>query len=257
MRKYQNISDKLIPIIFILAILILWELVVNLGVVERYTLPSPSDIVNALIVNGSDIMMHTGVTFFEGMTGLLAAVFLALIMAVAMDQFPMVKKAIYPVLVISQTVPIIVIAPLLAMWFGFGIAPKIFVVVLVCFFPITVNLIEGLQSVDGELINLVRSMGATKGQIFAKIKFPSALPYFFSGLKIAATYSIMGAVIGEWLGGKAGLGVYMLRARHAFALDLVFASIVVIVILSIILFYGIAGIQRVLMPWEKLKEEEE
>ncbi|MDK2941228.1 MAG: NitT/TauT family transport system permease protein [Acetobacterium sp.] len=257
MRKYQNISDRLIPIIFILAILILWELVVNLGVVERYTLPSPSDIVNALIVNGSDIMMHTGVTFFEGMTGLLAAVFLALIMAVAMDQFPMVKKAIYPVLVISQTVPIIVIAPLLAMWFGFGIAPKIFVVVLVCFFPITVNLIEGLQSVDGELINLVRSMGATKGQIFAKIKFPSALPYFFSGLKIAATYSIMGAVIGEWLGGKAGLGVYMLRARHAFALDLVFASIVVIVILSIILFYGIAGIQRALMPWEKLKEEEE
>ena len=255
MRKYQNISDKLIPIIFILDILILWELVFNLGVVERYTLPSPSDIVNALIVNGSDIMMHTGVTFFEGMTGLLVAVLLALLMAIVMDQFPVVKKAIYPVLVISQTVPIIVIAPLLAMWFGFGIAPKIFVVVLVCFFPITVNLIEGLQSVDGELINLVRSMGATRRQIFAKIKFPSALPYFFSGLKIAATYSIMGAVIGEWLGGKAGLGVYMLRARHAFALDLVFASILVIVILSIVLFYGIAGIQRALMPWEKLKEE--
>ncbi|KAF5077725.1 MAG: ABC transporter permease [Acetobacterium sp.] len=255
MRKYQNIGDKLIPILFILAILILWELVVNLGVVERYILPSPTDIITALTANGSDIMMHTGVTFFEGMTGLLVAVCLSLIMAIVMDQLPVVKKAIYPVLVISQTVPIIVIAPLLAMWFGFGIAPKIFVVVLVCFFPITVNLIEGLQSVDRELINLVRSMGATRRQIFAKIKFPSALPYFFSGLKIAATYSIMGAVIGEWLGGKAGLGVYMLRARHAFALDLVFASILVIVILSIMLFYGIAGIQRALMPWEKLKEE--
>ena len=255
MRKFQNIGDKLIPIIFILTILVLWELVVNLGVVERYILPAPTDIVTALTVNGSDIMMHTWVTFFEGMTGLLVAVLLALLMAIVMDQFPVVKKAIYPVLVISQTVPIIVIAPLLAMWFGFGIAPKIFVVVLVCFFPITVNLIEGLQSVDGELINLVRSMGATRRQIFAKIKFPSALPYFFSGLKIAATYSIMGAVIGEWLGGKAGLGVYMLRARHAFALDLVFASILVIVILSIVLFYGIAGIQRALMPWEKLKEE--
>ena len=255
MRKFQNIGDKLIPIIFILTILVLWELVVNLGVVECYILPAPTDIVTALTVNGSDIMMHTWVTFFEGMTGLLVAVFLSLIMAIVMDQLPVVKKAIYPVLVISQTVPIIVIAPLLAMWFGFGIAPKIFVVVLVCFFPITVNLIEGLQSVDGELINLVRSMGATRRQIFAKIKFPSALPYFFSGLKIAATYSIMGAVIGEWLGGKAGLGVYMLRARHAFALDLVFASILVIVILSIVLFYGIAGIQRALMPWEKLKEE--
>lgn len=257
MRKYQNISDKLIPILFILAILVVWELVVNLAIVARYILPAPTDIVDALIANGSDIIMHTGVTFFEGMTGLLVAVLLSLLMAVVMDQFPIVKKAIYPVLVISQTVPIIVIAPLLAMWFGFGIAPKIFVVVLVCFFPITVNLIEGLQSVDGELTNLVRSMGASKGQIFAKIKFPSALPYFFSGLKIAATYSIMGAVIGEWLGGKAGLGVYMLRARHAFALDLVFASILVIVVLSIILFYGIAGIQRALMPWEKLKEEEE
>jgi ABC-type nitrate/sulfonate/bicarbonate transport system permease component len=257
MRKYQNIGDKLIPSIFILAMLILWELVVNLGVVERYILPSPTDIVTALTANWSDIMMHTGVTFFEGMTGLLVAVCLSLIMAIVMDQLPVVKKAIYPVLVISQTVPIIVIAPLLAMWFGFGIAPKIFVVVLVCFFPITVNLIEGLQSVDGELINLVRSMGATRRQIFAKIKFPSALPYFFSGLKIAATYSIMGAVIGEWLGGKAGLGVYMLRARHAFALDQVFASILVIVILSIMLFYGIAGIQRALMPWEKLKEEME
>ena len=257
MRKYQNTSDKLIPIVFLLTILILWEAAVNLGVVERYVLPSPTDIIAALIANGSDLMMHAGTTFFEGMTGLLVAVCLSLIMAIVMDLFPVVKKAIYPVLVMSQTVPIIVIAPLLAMWFGFGIAPKIFVVVLVCFFPITVSLIEGLQSVDGELINLVRSMGAKKRQIFTKIKFPSALPYFFSGLKIAATYSIMGAVIGEWLGGKAGLGVYMLRARHAFALDLVFASILVIVVLSIGLFYGIAGIQRVLMPWEKLKEEEE
>nr|WP_320026885.1 ABC transporter permease [uncultured Acetobacterium sp.] len=257
MRKYQNIADRLIPIVFILAMLILWQLVVDLGWVERYVLPSPTDIIKALVENWSEIMMHTGVTFFEGMVGLAVATTLSLLMAIAMDQFPMVKKAVYPVLVMSQTVPIIVIAPLLAMWFGFGIAPKIFVVVLVCFFPITVNLIEGLQSVDGELINLTRSMGASKRQIFTKIKFPSALPYFFSGLKIAATYSIMGAVIGEWLGGKAGLGVYMLRARHAFALDLVFASILVIVILSIGLFYGIAMIQRALMPWERLKEEEE
>ncbi len=257
MRKYQNISDRLIPFIFVLAVLILWELIVNLGLVERYILPAPTDIIAALIANSSDLINHTAVTFFEGLSGLGVAIILSLVMAVVMDLFPVVKKAIYPVLVMSQTVPIIVIAPLLAMWFGFGIAPKIFVVVLVCFFPITVNLIEGLQGVDGELINLVRSMGASKSQIFTKIKFPSALPYFFSGLKMAATYSIMGAVIGEWLGGKSGLGVYMLRARHAFALDLVFASIVVIVMVSIALFYSITVVQRLVMPWEKLKEEEE
>jgi ABC-type nitrate/sulfonate/bicarbonate transport system permease component len=238
-------------------ILIIWELVVNLGVVERYILPSPADILKALAENRSEIIAHAGVTFYEGIIGLLMAVGFSLLMAVVMDRFATVKKAVYPILVISQTIPIIVIAPLIAMWFGFGIAPKIFVVVLVCFFPITVNMIEGLQSVDLELINLLRSMSATKRQIFSKIKLPSALPYFFTGLKIAATYSIMGAVIGEWLGGKAGLGVYMQRARHAFAMDLVFASILVIVVLSILLFYGIAMIQRVVMPWEKLKEEEE
>jgi len=254
MRKSQNISDRLIPIIFISFVLVCWQIVVSMGWVQRYILPSPSDIISALITNWSDIMIHTGVTFFEGILGLLVAIILSFIMAIIMDQSSIAKKAIYPNLVISQTVPIIIIAPLLAMWFGFGITPKIFVVVLVCFFPITINLIEGLQSVDEELIDLVRSMGAKKIQIFTKIKFPYALPYFFSGLKIAATYSIMGAVIGEWLGGKSGLGVYMLRARHAFALDLVFASILVIVILSITIFYSIAMLQRAIMPWEKSKE---
>lgn len=257
MKKFQNIGDRSSPVIFMTALIILWQLAVDLGGVARYILPSPTDIVGALIENWAEIMMHTGVTFYEGITGLLMAVGFSLVMAILMDRFATVKKAVYPILVMSQTVPIIVIAPLIAMWFGFGIAPKIFVVVLVCFFPITVNLIEGLQSVDLELINLVRSMGAAQSQIFGKIKLPSALPYFFSGLKIAATYSIMGAVIGEWLGGKAGLGVYMQRARHAFALDLVFASILVIVVLSVLLFYGITVIQRVVMPWEKLKEEEE
>lgn len=255
MRKSQNTGDRLIPLVFISFIIVLWQLVVSMGWVKRYILPSPTDIINALIGNWSDIMMHTGVTFFEGISGLLVAVVFSFIMAIIMDQSSMVKKAIYPNLVISQTVPIIVIAPLLAMWFGFGIAPKIFVVVLVCFFPITISLIEGLQSVDQELIDLVRSMGAKKIQIFTKIKFPYALPYFFSGLKIAATYSIMGAIIGEWLGGKAGLGVFMLRARHAFALDLVFASILVIVVLSIAVFYSIAMLQKAIMPWEKSKEE--
>lgn len=257
MRKFRNISDRLIPTIFILIILIVWQAVVSGGLVERYILPAPLDITDALIKNWSTILMHTGVTFFEGMTGLLVSIVFSFIVAIVMDQFVLFKKAVYPILVISQTVPIIIIAPLLAMWFGFGIAPKIFVVVLVCFFPITVNLIEGLQSVDHELIDLVRSMGGKKIQIFTKIKLPFALPYFFSGLKIAATYSIMGAVIGEWLGGKAGLGVFMLRARHSFALDLVFASILVIVILSIGIFYGIAFLQKVIMPWEKVKEEVE
>ena len=189
------------------------------------------------------------------MTGLFVAIVISLLMAVLMDESKLIKKSIYPLLVMSQTVPIIVIAPLVAMWFGFGIQPKIFIVVLVCFFPVTISLIEGLQSVDYELIDLMRSMGASNIQIFTKIKLPYTLPNFFSGLKIAATYSIMGAVIGEWLGGKSGLGIYMERARHSFAFDRVFASIIVIIIVSIMLFYGIEVLQKITMPWAKLKEE--
>ena len=145
-----------------------------------------------------------------------------------MDLSETVKRAVYPLLVFSQTVPIIVLAPLFAMWFGFGTLPKIVVVTLVCFFPITVSITEGLAGVDPELIDLMRSMGARRYQIFIKVKFPAALIGFFSGLKIAVTYSIMGAIIGEWMGGSAGLGVYMMRVKNSYAYDKMFAAIVLI-----------------------------
>ncbi|MBN2259701.1 MAG: ABC transporter permease [Clostridiales bacterium] len=255
MKKYQNIKDKMLLIGFNLIILAIWEIAVDSGWIERFILPSPSDVIISLWVNSSEIFKHTKVTLFEGLVGLVFAIAFSFLMAILMDQVKWIKKIMYPMLVISQTVPIIIIAPLVAMWFGFGIAPKVFVVVLVCFFPITISLIDGLQSVDFELINLLKSMGATKMEIFLKVKFPFTLPGFFSGLKIAATYSIMGAVIGEWLGGKSGLGVYMLRARHSFSLDKVFASIVVIILLSISIFYLISILQKIIMPWAKFKEE--
>jgi ABC-type nitrate/sulfonate/bicarbonate transport system permease component len=137
------------------------------------------------------------------------------------------------------------------MWFGFGVLPKVMVVILVCFFPIVVSLLEGLGSLDNDLLNLMKSMKANRWQIFYLAKFPASLGSFFSGLKIAATYSIIGAVIGEWMGGKAGLGVYMTRVRQSFALDKVFASILVIIILSMILFKIIELIQLFAMPWKR------
>jgi ABC-type nitrate/sulfonate/bicarbonate transport system permease component len=129
--------------------------------------------------------------------------------------------------------------------------PKIIVVVLVCFFPIVVSLLDGLEALDRDEINLLRSMGASSMQIFRLAKFPSSMINFFSGLRIAATYSIMGAVIGEWLGGSEGLGVYMIRVKNSFALDKVFAVIVIIVILSLILFKAISLLQYILMPWSR------
>ncbi|OPL09653.1 MAG: ABC transporter permease [delta proteobacterium ML8_F1] len=252
MKKFQNIGDKWLLFVLI----ILWQGAVSLGWVAPYILPSPLAIVKELFASFQILLYHTAITFMEGMAGLMAATLIAFFTALAMDRYPGVKKALYPLLVISQTVPIIIIAPLIAMWFGFGIAPKIFVVILVCFFPITISLADGLSEVDSELIDLLRSMGATPFDIYTKIKLPYTLSNFFSGLKIAATYSIMGAVIGEWLGGKAGLGVYMLRARNSFALEKVFASILIIVLLSIGIFGLIKLGQKKAMPWAQLQEDE-
>lgn len=185
------------------------------------------------------------------MTGLLLAVILSIGAGFLMDSALLVRKALYPLFLISQTVPLIALAPLFVLWFGFGLLPKILVVVLVCFFPLVVNLLDGLQAVDPEMADMLRTMGAGNRAVFWNVKFPAALSYLFSGLRIAATYSVMGAVIGEWLGGTVGLGVYMVRAQKAFALDRTFAAIFVIVVLSFIIFGLVRVLEYLVVPWER------
>jgi ABC-type nitrate/sulfonate/bicarbonate transport system permease component len=159
---------------------------------------------------------------------------------------------VYPLLVVSQTIPTIALAPLFAVWFGLGLLPKVIVVFLVCFFPIVVSLVDGLDSVDADLLNLFRTMGAKKVQIFRYLKMPASMVNFFSGLRIAATYSIMGAVIAEWLGGEKGIGIYMLRVKHSYALDKMFAAVLLIIILSLVLFKVISLLENAAMPWYRL-----
>ncbi len=251
MRKWENIGDKTIPLLFIFIILVFWQLIVDGGIIARYILPSPYDVVVVCIKIIPDIKEHIWTTLQEALIGLVVAIALSVILAVLMDNFTLLKKAIQPLLVVSQTIPVMVLAPLFAMWFGFDMLPKIMVVILVCFFPIVVNLLEGLNSLDQDLLNLMKSMKASRWHIFSLAKFPASLGSFFSGLKIAATYSIIGAVIGEWMGGKSGLGVYMTRVRQSFALDKVFASILIIIVLSLLLFEIIELIQYLAMPWRR------
>ena len=251
MRKWENIGDKTIPLLFIFIILVVWQLIVDGGIIARYILPSPYDVVVVCLKIIPDIKEHIWTTLQEALIGLIVAIALSVILAVLMDNFTLLKKAIQPLLVVSQTIPVMVLAPLFAMWFGFDMLPKIMVVILVCFFPIVVSLLEGLNSLDQDLLNLMKSMKASRWYIFSLAKFPASLGSFFSGLKIAATYSIIGAVIGEWMGGKLGLGVYMTRVRQSFALDKVFASILIIIILSIFLFKIIELIQYLAMPWKR------
>ncbi len=251
MKKNKTILDISLPIIFSISLIIIWELIIKVLEIEKYIMPAPSDIIKALYENFGAMMPHIIATLFESVVGFGIAVLLALILAIIMDLLPMVKKAIYPVFIISQTVPVIALAPLFIIWFGFGALPKIIVVVIVCFFPIVISISDGLEGVDKDLINHFKLMGASKLKRFFHLKLPYGIINFFSGLRIAATYSIMGAVIGEWLGGDKGLGVYMTRARSTYALDKMFAAILVIVIMSMIMFYIIGKVEKVLTPWNR------
>lgn len=198
-------------------------------------LPSPYDVVKAFVDNFSVMMKQAAVTLQEACYGLLIGVALAFIVATLMDRFAFLYKAIYPILVITQTIPTIAVAPLLVLWMGFGMAPKITLVVITTFFPIAVGLLGGFEGADGDAINLMRAMGANRYQIFKYVKLPNAMPSFFSGLKVSASYAVVGAVISEWLGGFEGLGVYMTRVKKAYAFDKMFAVIVFISVISLLL----------------------
>lgn len=253
MKRLRSIGNKIAPIVFILILLIIWEIVVNVGGIEKYILPAPTDVIEVLIKDFKTMIPHILATLYEGMVGFLIAIALSIILAVIMDMVPLIKRALYPVLVISQTIPTVALAPLFIIWFGFGALPKIIVVVIVCFFPIVISIVDGLEGVDKDLINHFKLMGASKLNVFLHLKLPYGMINFFSGMRIAATYSIMGAVIGEWLGGDKGLGVYMTRARSAYALDKMFASIVIIVVISMGIFLLVSLMEKLFTPWNNKK----
>lgn len=253
MKKSGNIGSKLAPIIFVVLLLIIWQVVVTAGGIEKYIMPAPTDVIKVLVTEFKTMIPHILATLYEGMVGFSIAIVLSIILAIIMDRFSLVKKALYPVLVISQTIPTVALAPLFIIWFGFGALPKIIVVVIVCFFPIVISIVDGLEGVDKDLINHFKLMGASKLKIFLHLKLPYGMINFFSGMRIAATYSIMGAVIGEWLGGDKGLGVYMTRARSAYALDKMFAAIVIIVVISMAIFLLVSLMEKVFTPWNNEK----
>ena len=251
MKRLPNTGDKLIPGIFFLLLLALWQMAAALKWVPDFILPAPLGIVRTLATIGPEIEVHLATTLREALYGFASAVGLALILALGMDLSSVLRRALYPLLIVSQTVPTLILAPLFALWFGFGELPKVLVVVLTCFFPIVVSLSDGFNSIEPDMLNLFRSMGASRSQIFLQLKLPTALIHFFSGLRIAAAYCIIGAVVAEWLGGENGLGVYMIRVRHSYDLEKVFATMLIIVALSLILFQMIALLQYLLMPWER------
>lgn len=249
MKRRFN-KDNLYPIATIILIVVIWEAIVRLFDVPGYILPKPSDILLVFPEDAELLFRHAKVTAFESAIGFFGAVFCALLISILMDNFSVIRKAFYPLLIISQTIPVMAIAPIMIIWFGFGPLPKVLIIIIMCFFPIAVSLIDGFSQADQDYINLFKVERASKLQVYRHLKFPNALPYFFAGLKISVTYMVMAAVIAEWLGGDQGIGVYMLRAKNAYALDKVFASIVLIVAVSVILIFITDAIGRKVVHWK-------
>ena len=252
-KKYQNIISKSAPAVSLLVLGCLWLFVSEGEIIPAYMLPSPIDVVKAFVAEFSVLMSHAAVTLQEALYGLLIGTGLGFIISVLMDRFDFLYKALYPILVITQTIPTIAIAPLLVLWMGFSMAPKITLVVLTTFFPITISLLDGFRSADRDSINLIRSMGGGNFRIFRHIKLPGAMEQFFSGLKVSASYSVVGAVISEWLGGFEGLGVYMTRVKKAYAFDKMFAVIILVSLVSLALMGAVSILKNIAMPYKRKK----
>ena len=251
MKKFQNITDKIAPSIIIAVLLMIWQILSMVNIIPKFMLPSPFEVVKAFVLDFTLLMKHTEVTLVEAFLGLGLGIILGFVVAVIMDRFEYAYKMIYPILVITQTIPTVAIAPLLVLWMGYGILPKIMLILLTSFFPITIGLLDGFRSVDRDMLNLLKTMGATSFQNFIHLKLPSSLGYFFAGLRISVSYSIIGAVVAEWLGGYDGLGVYMTRVRKSYSFDKMFAVIFLISGISLLLMYFVKKIQRWCMTWER------
>ena len=238
-------------------LLLLWQSICSLGLVPPYMLPSPVQVVQAFWSELPLLFENSVITLQEAFLGLLLGVTVGFLAAVLMDAFEILYKAFYPLLILTQTIPSVAIAPLLVLWFGYEMTPKIVLIVISTFFPVTVGLLDGFRSADRDAIGLLRSMGADRLQIFRHIKFPSALPQLFSGLRIAAAYSVVGAVISEWLGGFGGLGVYMTRVKKAFAFDKMFAVIFLISAISLALMALVELAEKKYMPYRHLDQKKQ
>lgn len=247
---------KTLPVLLMAALLLVWESCVHLLGIPLYVLPAPSQVMASLFSDAPTLLRHAVVSMSEALLGMGISLVLALILGILMDAFPSFKACVYPLLVVTQTVPMIVLAPIFIIYMGFGLAPKVLTVTMMCFFPIAVSFCDGMAEVDAAYIHLLRACGANRLQLYTLARIPAALPSLLSGLKVAATYSVSGAVVGEWIASQAGLGYYLLRVKNNYMLDKVFACVLVIVLLSLAMNTLIRLLQCLLTPQTRYDEKE-
>ncbi|ANT53950.1 ABC transporter permease [Mesorhizobium amorphae] len=232
-----------------------WELYARYGGVRPTVLPAPSRVFGQAWENREALMDNAIPTIRATLAGFACSLSAAFLFSALVDFWPSLRRALFPLLIASQTLPLVAIAPLVVLWFGFGLLPKILLVALVTFFPMTVALVEGFGATEKEIGQMLRAMGAGRWRVFWLARLPSALPYFFAGLRISVTYAVVGAIFAEYAGAAKGLGIYMLNAKNNFRPDLVLAAVGVSAALTLVLFGLTVLVQRLAMPWERAAAE--
>lgn len=251
----ERIIRILAPAGLILLLILIWEAAVHLNDTPRWMLPAPSDILQSFREDWRLLLQHTQVTLTEVLIGFGIALVAGLLTGFAIDSSRTIERALYPLLIASQTIPMVVLAPLFLIWFGYGLLPKVLITALVAYFPLAVNTVDGLKSTDRELLKLMISMGARKWQVFRLAKVPSALPLIFSGARISVAFSVIGAVFGEFVGAKEGLGYLMDRSAPQFQTPRVFACIVILAVMGVSLFLIVSLVERIVLPWRRYMTE--
>jgi putative hydroxymethylpyrimidine transport system permease protein len=226
-----------------------WEVLADALSIEPFLVPAPSEVAEALWEDRALLADDAWVTIQEILLGFLCAVVVGVGFAVLLHLSPTLRRAFYPLIVASQTVPIVVVAPILVIWFGFGIGPKLAIIALICFFPITVNTLDGLRSVDPDAVKMMRTLDASRLQTFRHLEAPTALPYAFSGAKVAVAVAVIGAVFGEWVGSSEGLGHLILTSNNSLQTARIFAAVLVLSAIAIALFALLALIERRFVRW--------
>jgi ABC-type nitrate/sulfonate/bicarbonate transport system permease component len=248
-RLLRHLCRHLPAVAAVVAIFALWEGYVRASGISATALPAPSDVVLQAWVNRDALWRNTIPTLTATLAGFGCSLVIAFTLSVIVDFSPLLRRALFPVFIASQTLPLVAIAPLVVLWFGFGLLPKILLVALVTFFPMLVALVEGYAATEPEIEELLGSMGASRARRFITARLPSALPYFFAGLRVSITYAVVGAIFAEYAGAVSGLGIYILNAKNNFRPDLVLAAVLISSLLTLALFGTTILLQRLAMPW--------
>jgi len=247
----RALLDYIPACLVFLAILIVWQTVVTVNSIPLAILPSPLRVAQTIVTDADTLASNTGVTMVEIVLGFVSGALVGMVTGILIFYSRALERMLYPLIVASQMIPVFAIAPLLIIWFGFGMSPKIIIAAVGVFFPICVNQVEGLRSVDPGLIKLMRAYSASDWQIFRMIAFPSSIPFLVAGLQIGVTFSVIGAVIAEWIGSENGLGALMIASNSLSRTDIVFAAIVVLSVMGLIFFVGVRLMADWLWPWQK------